>query len=285
MEQVRNRDARILEFLAKNGFASVRGLEREFFGGIAHRNHYRSIVRLSDKGLVERLLGDGDEILGYKLSRKGLRLLKAIAGEKFAIQKPPQQFRTQYDHDELLIGIRSIFEKCPAVSAFQSEQTVREHLARSYGYSEKEGAGYKVPDAIFELKTPNGEFKVALELELTQKSKLRYRKILKQLALSQDWDTVFFISKDQTISNAIQGTLKDLRVKDAELSFAKNSSGFYFANLTEFEREKENCAFLGEGKSFSLRELSNKTALNAQVQLTTESSVPFSEQKTKTKTN
>lgn len=274
MEQVRNRDAHILEFLAKNGFASIRNIEREFFGGIAHRNHYRTFRRLMKKGNIEVLRGDGSEVLGYKLTKKGQRLIKSVVGEKFPIQTPPEQFRTQYSHDELLIQIRSIFEKCPVVSNYLSEQTVRENLARSYGYSEQDGAGYKVPDATFELKSHKGLFKVALELELTQKSKLRYKKILKQLALSQDWDTVFFVVKTCGIESAIKRVLSELREKDAEFGFAKKSAGFYFVSLEKLLREKEFCTFSGDGKSFTLWDLTKKSADNAQVQLTTKSSVP-----------
>lgn len=285
MEQVKNRDANILLFLAKNGFASPRSLEREFFKGIAHRNHYRSLARLKQKHLVEELLGDTGELLGYKLSAKGLRLTRKVIANKWPVQKPPEQFRTNYTHDELLVQLRSIFEKCPAIYEYKPEQIVREELATRYGFEEQEGSGYKVPDATFQMKTRKGYFRVALELELTRKSKRRYRKIIKQLARSKDWNQVFFIVRELSTAKVITDLLKELCEKDSDLKFEKTRSGFYFAKLDELLKSKETCTFSGEEKSFSLLELAKDSASNAQVQLTTESSVPLLGKKTKRQTN
>ena len=285
MEQVRNRDAEIMLYLAKNGFASPRNLEREFFRGIGHRNHYRSISRLKTKNLVEELTGDGGDLLGYKLSAKGFRITKKIVADKWPVQSPPNQFRTNFNHDELLVQLRGLFEKSPVVSHFQPEQIVRESLARRYGFEEQEGSGYKVPDAIFQIRTPKGQFRVALELELTRKSKRRYRKIIKQLAVSGDWDAVFFVVKENAITKVVTDLFAELREKDLEIKFAKSLSSFYFCKLDEFLRDKDNCIFVGEKKSFSLIEIAKSLTPNSKIQLTTESSVPLQEKKRRSRTN
>ena len=219
MEQVirqMGRDAQILAHLAKHGFASPKNIEDTFFSGRANRNHYRSIARLRKKGFVENLTGDHNHLLGYKPTKRGLRVAELLT--KTPSLSPHRfKFRTTYDHDELLIQIRSIFESSTLVSHFQPEVVLREQLATRYGHKEVEGLGYKVPDGLFVLQTQKRNFRVALELELTRKSSCRYRKIIKQLARSRDWDIILYIVKNKHIKCVIQNLLQELREKDSDL--------------------------------------------------------------------
>ncbi len=263
MDQVMDRDARILLYLAKHSFASPRNVEREFFRGIAHRNHYRAIKRLKQRGLVEDIYGDNETLLGFKLSKKGIRITKTVLGPDGSVLTPQGQFRSTYDHDDLLIRLRSVLETSPAISHFCPEQTVRETFAKKYGHSEQEGSGYKVPDATFQLKTRKRNFRVALELELTRKSKRRYRKIIKQLALSRDWDVVFFMLKEASLRKVITDILTELRAKDPEVRLAKFRHGFYFTQLSEVLTHGTSCEFHGEEKSFRISEIENQFQANA----------------------
>ncbi len=254
MEQVvqrMERDMKILVHLVKHGFASPQNLEDTFFKGEANRNHYRAIVRLKRRRLVENLIGDNNQFLGYQATKRGQEIAARLNGGKLS-HAPRYQFRTNYDHDELLVRIRSIFETSSAISQFRPEQVIREELAKQYGYKEEEGSGYKVPDGLFVLRSPKGSKKVALELELTRKSSNRYRKIVKQLATSEDWDIVFFVTKDKNIPRVVREILKELKEKDIDVQDAPHLHGFYFCDLAEVLDKKLEAKFTGEGSTFSL---------------------------------
>ena len=258
---LKDRDVEILRYLVENRFATMNALEGRFWNGQAHRNHYRKLSELRAKGFIEPLIGDGGARLGYRPTKRAIYHLKRAGFKPARITDLRSSFRTGFDHDKTVLELRNIFEKSPLVSHFLPEHQVREMLARQYGYRDAEGNGYKVPDAMFQLKTAKREFRVALELELTLKSRPRYVRLLKQLSLSRDWDVVFVIGTDRKITSKLAIILESIRGKDVELKVSKQQHGFYFAPLSEFLERKLECPFEGEGKKFTLTSLADEVEM------------------------
>lgn len=61
----------------------------------------------------------------------------------------------------------------------------------------------KYPDAILNFKELNSPIRVAIEIELTQKEKRRYERILNAYSFAQNLDLVVFVCATKQIENAI----------------------------------------------------------------------------------
>lgn len=249
------RDVRILRYMIENRFVTVQAVEERFWKGKGNRNQYRRLKHLRDLAYIEVLHGDRGVRLGYRVCRKAIVALKRLGIAPVALTDLRATYRSTYDHDETLLSLRNIFESSPVVSDFQPEHLVRESLAKKYGFQDHEGESYKVPDALFQIKTARGTFRVALELEIAVKSKARYRKAIQNLSDTRDWDLVFFVVSERQRTDALQGTIADVRVNDPEIRRSKKRSGFYFIALDDFLRDRTSGEFHGENKTFSLQSL------------------------------
>ena len=63
----------------------------------------------------------------------------------------------------------------------------------------------RIPDAV--LIDPRNNKKIALELELTAKSEMRYRDIILSYRTSNEFDCVLYVVKDESIQNKIGGLI------------------------------------------------------------------------------
>lgn len=120
------------------------------------------------------------------------------------ISAPP--FIAQIDHDELVARALLQFLKANTIANYQLESELKRlyPLVRNRrSRDEKE----KYPDALIRLT--NG-LHIALEMELTLKSRRRYRHILRTYRTRQDADRIIFIVRSvnifESISQAIQDT-------------------------------------------------------------------------------
>jgi hypothetical protein len=209
-------------------------------------------------GYIEVLHGDGGMRLGYRARRRAVNVLKSLGMELPPLTDLGAAYRSGFDHDRNVLDLRNILESSELVTGFQPEHAVREALARRYGYRDSDGSGYKVPDGFFQLRTAKGCFRVALELEIAVKAKARYRKALKQLSLSPDWDVAFIVAAEASRIGLLQGILADLRSNDFDLKRSGRRNAIYFASLDEFQRRKLEGTFKGEGKTFSLASLADE---------------------------
>ena len=209
-------------------------------------------------------MGDGGFRLGYRPTRKAIYHLKASGLQPGKLTDLQSEFRSTFDHDKILLELRNVLETSPLVSDFLPEHRVREVLSEKYGYRPDQGNGYKIPDGMFYLKTAKRKFRVALELELTMKSKNRYVKLMKQLSLSRDWDVIFIISKDKVLKQKMEGILSAVRKSDYDIKLSKLNHGIYFATLSEFLSFKLECPLAGENKTFSLAGLADEIQISNQ---------------------
>lgn len=255
---LRTFDKKLLHYIAENRFATVSNLEDIFWNGNAHRNHYRKLKKLEQKGYVNQLIGDRGITLGYTPTKKTILWLKRVGVKIETSTDLTRRYTTTFNHESLLLTLRNIFESSRIVSDFWPEHKVREDFAKRYGYKEREGSGYKVPDALFTLQTHNKQLRVALELELSRKSKARYRKLIKQLLVCAYFNIVFFIVAELSDLNLMKEILKRICEQDLDVKFSAHRHGMYFILLSEFLKHKLDGTFEGEGSTFSLKSLEKK---------------------------
>ncbi|MBI4405089.1 MAG: hypothetical protein HY537_13075 [Deltaproteobacteria bacterium] len=252
---LRKRDHAIMTAIATNRFITSSDIRQLFWKSQTTRNHYTRLNTLTKAGLIEPLVGDNLAQLGYRLTKKGIAMLSSDVLKTDAIQNRRFSYKSSFDHDKLLVAIRRVFEESPLVSGYIPEHEVRRMLASRHGKEEKRNAGYKVPDGLFKLKTAQKILTVAVELELTLKSKNRYQRIFRELLTSADFDVVFILTANANMARAIRTIALDVRANDPYVRRWPIKRGLYFLPLDAFLTQRCEATFEGDGQPFSLKSL------------------------------
>lgn len=255
-----NRDYGVMKAVATNRFVSAKQLAHLWSDDPKNHNHYIRLRKLMRAGILELLIGDAGNRLGYRLTRKGINLLPDEADRAKALAYRSFSYRTSFDHDRLLQELQSVFEQSPLISRYLPEHEIRQRLSEKYGKKERKDGGYKVPDGLFELKTSRGIKRVAVELELTVKSEPRYRKIFRELLTSSDFEIVLFITASDKMTEALRSIIAEVKADDSVVQGWPTKRGMYFATLETVLLEKLNAVFSGDGGPFSLASLAQSVS-------------------------
>lgn len=257
--RLKKRDCDILRFIYDSGFATSEHLRVEFWNRTEAETHFRRLRTLKQNALIEAIEGDRGQRLGYRLTAKGMGIVKSVATEE---QTGTRAYKSTIDHDTLLVTIWQILKRSPLVSNYKPELKIKRELAKKHGLQKERDERYKVPDAIFTLKTTKRSFSVALELELSTKSKERYLRLFKLLCTSSDFELIFFIAKDDQLLSLLKANLSEVREKDPLVRIWRVKNGFYFVLLSELLEKGLGASFQGEDSEFSLAGLADDV-LNA----------------------
>jgi hypothetical protein len=251
-------DREIVRLIAMNRFASRGEIGRNLIGLKEGYNLYRRLRHLQRIGLIELLTGDGETTLGYRLTRRGVKFARRnrfLAGD--AVHTRPA-FKTQFDHDQIVNEAKQILSTSPIVTNFIAESELRSRIGKSR-VSATRGVDHewKVPDAMFTLSTSRGSMTTALEVELTQKAKARYSKIVATLLTSKSFEFVFFICRDEKLKALIRNQIAKARATNALVRASNRSNGIYFCKLTDLRTKGLDAVWEGEDTRFSINELAS----------------------------
>jgi len=217
---------------------------------------------LKNVGLIESLIGDGDVSLGYRLTRKGIEFAKksALASDNVLQSRPT--FRTQFDHDRIVNEAREILSASPIIRDFVSEVELRCRSGREWRISQnKSERDWKVPDALFNLRTAKGVMTTALEVELSQKAKTRYAKIIQALLTSRKFHLVFILCKTERLMHLIRNEVIEARTSNSVVRASNRSNGIYFCTLENLRALGLDALWEGENSRFSIKEISLKLGM------------------------
>ena len=130
-----------------------------------------------------------NELLGviYQLTKNGLRKLQDYKMTEDIDQNPVSLNLSCLYHDLLLTDVLRIFK-------------ASWKILKPTKIDQK-----RIPDAI--LIDPRSNKKVALELELTAKSEVRYREIILSYRTSSEFDSVLYVVKDISIQKKVGGLI------------------------------------------------------------------------------
>jgi len=249
-------DSAIVRYLALNRFAKQVDLFDSILGIAPSYNMPRAVRRLKGHGLIETLIGDANTHLGYRLTRKGLHYAEKIMLIPDSVLKSRPAFRSQYDHDRIVNEARRILSESPVVSDFITEAELRASQEKSWrDHIDSNNRDWKVPDAIFKLMTKKGVLRVALEVELSQKAKARYAKIMQAILISRQFDVVFFLCKDERLQSLIYREVTEARAKNPMVKVSQRSNGIYFSTLETLRAMKTDAPWSGEENRFTIREI------------------------------
>jgi len=192
-----------IRFAVKTGFLT-KAMWHEFFaeGGECWRR--RNWNLLSSRGFFKPHTSKrATEVLVLNPKNK---LVKETVGDD--ICRPP--YVAQLDHDEIIA--RSILRLCRAgvVAAFQVETELKRWAPKSHWRQALENRD-KFPDALIHFR--NG-LRVAIELELTLKSRRRYRHILRTYRSYNSCDQIIYIVNSESIFTSITESMDEIRYVD-----------------------------------------------------------------------
>jgi hypothetical protein len=198
--QLTERDVRILHFINDFGFCEMPQLERMF--GLTKRRSYQIIQRLIAAGLVkhERVFHGRHGI--YRLSKKGADHTDLPALSRISL--------AHYNHSLAVLDVYLHLHKSHPEAEWLSER----HLIHEK-YFDGVGKHGHLPDGILLLPGDGKkEQKIAVEVELRLKGKMRIEKILKWYSSQFDFAEVWYYCP--------QGVADSLRsVVGASMPFVK----------------------------------------------------------------
>lgn len=264
-QKITSRDRMILSLLGEYGCISAGRLKSHFWKTKPKSDtHYRRIGILKKHRLIENVRGDGGITIGYRLTKKGKRFL--LLGASLAAQSVLRKsYRTDFEHDQLLIDLRSLFRESPLVGDFKTEAEVRSEL-----FSEKTKllhweSAPTIPDATFVFKAPGHQMRVAVELELTAKVKRRYARIFRSHLLSKNWQMVIYIVKDVNFQKRLMKILSDIKERDVQVKLASTINGIYFCSLGEFLGQQLNAKLTNGKREISLSQIAQNFGLQRDI--------------------
>lgn len=152
------------------------------------------------------------ELLGvvYVLTRDGLKRIQDFKMTEDINQNPISLNFSCLYHDLLLTDVLRVLKRSwRIIKIFKETQN-------------------RIPDAI--LFDPAAKKKVALELELTAKSEMRYREIILSYRTSSEFDSVLYVVKDESIQKKIGGLITGF---NGRYEIGDNTDKFKFMTLSQ----------------------------------------------------
>lgn len=224
------RDLELLNFLADYGMLSTKQIANLFFADVNIRTVLRRLRILEENKLIKRSgkIEANNEFLwlvtektGNELGKKYLKLFCS---------------RANTGHDYQLISLRLILEKMGLVSHWISEHEIKGHIFSKYKL--RDAKDKHIPDAIFDTEVAGYKVACAIELELTLKSKDRYKKILNHYLYKDELHVVWYFVNSSSLLNS----LKDQFIKErAEFSKVK----IFFTLLSDLKTNGVNAKMIG----------------------------------------
>lgn len=113
-----------------------------------------------------------------------------------------------FEHDDTIINfLLSLGQKNLIQNSYLSEKVLRQ-LPASKVIDAIGQSPEKLPDLVFELKLTNLNFKIALEVERTRKSKPRYDHWIQSYAKAEKLNLIILAYNDHSVFQTIQGAIK-----------------------------------------------------------------------------
>ena len=200
--QPTERDLILLEYLNDYGVLSSQQIRKLVFNGTNIRTVLRRLRLLKQRGWIFSSEGLPNGGLTWLLSKKSALLFKHSVETKLINKNTLQR-------DVIVSGIRIQLESLEIAKSWTPEHILKKQVLKSLYEEERSFSQIEeplfIPDGLFVTKQEEEVKAVALELELSLKSKARYKKIFSQYKKKRKlwfvWYVVLNRSVGETLSN------------------------------------------------------------------------------------
>ncbi|MCY4645015.1 MAG: replication-relaxation family protein [Bacteriovoracales bacterium] len=214
------RDKKIFQFLFEHRLATLKDIEERFFPAKNTRDVQKRLKKLREARLIGR-----DQSINlscgffYFLLPRGLKNLYPQGRflEGIRLKGP------NIEHDYTLIKVRKILEQARFIHRYYTENMTTSDLffpesSDIFG----DDRSFR-PDAVFVTMNDKGPLFNALELEVQQKDKKRYREKIQKYYFNEKIDYVFLIFSSESIRKAVMNMEKFL--------YPKGNTKFLYGHL------------------------------------------------------
>lgn len=227
------RDWLLMEGLYANTMMSFKQIANYYFDERSKSTIHNRLTQLEQGGIIKRFkmgrilhhLTETEIGVVFSLTKLGLALLQAKTPDRLLrIEPVPVNTSTLY-HDLLLVDVTKKLESIFPEMGFISGKLL--------GLPPQKMK--RIPDIIGQRRET--EKLMAIELELTAKSEKRYRQILTEYRIAQEFEKILYITSHVSIEEKIRALLTHKKVD----GFARPSTGkFYFSALNDFFKDTNN---------------------------------------------
>lgn len=258
-------DLQVLQKIANESFQTYRELREGPLKDHGRSHSWHIMKKLVGMGLLLEQKGDGEKkrnggghTLGWVLSRQGRRKFIVIADKSTILDERPPQYKSSFEHDVKLRGIKQVLCKSPVILEWVNENALKRQTKRGvqYLHLQDQIKHFRlIPDALLTLKINGRVSKAALELELTRKTKRRlYRKFESHIA-NRDFNHILFIVEGAHLLKAIWNIYQDVLSDSIHVKFLDKKNGVYFILLEDLQTQGIKAKFKGLNNSFCFANL------------------------------
>jgi hypothetical protein len=250
-------DETIIRRISENGFQSFLELRKDILKDYGRTSSWDLLKRLVRNRYLNECRGDGDRLLGWRINSRSQKVLSMLPIVDTPRPRAPV-YRSSYDHDIALRSIRRSLLDCKAVQSWKAEHELKPEVCRRYALLSPELRGKKmgmIPDAVIRLALKDGVHNVALELELTQKSKKRLYEKIERYVVDPDFRMTLYIAKREHLFNLLQSIYREVLSTSTKAKVCRSRNGIYFATLEDLEANGKNTVFHGLRDKFTLSDL------------------------------
>lgn len=199
--EITRRDINILHFVFEQRAVSFKQLANRFFNGASDSTVYIRLDKLRKSGVLSNSIvrWRGKRSVVFGITDKGIRQI--ADSYRYKITTP--DFRSDsIGHDIGLVLLRERLEKTKMVVEYLSESMLQS--CSEFTEHEKLSAYSRLnSDAALAIETTKNKFHVAIEYEISDKSKFRYAKKLKQYYDSFSVAAVLYVCGNVSIEKLI----------------------------------------------------------------------------------
>jgi DNA-binding MarR family transcriptional regulator len=237
--EITSRDLLLLKKLSSHGILSTELIRIHCFNSIDNSTVLRRLRKLEKKSLIKRILGHEGQNLIWSLSIKGSRLAK--------IPIPKSHWnRNLLVHDLNLVAVRLALEGCRISHSWMPEHQIRSTIFKKHGLK-----GIKdrlVPDGLMSIDVDGRKESVAIEMELTLKSKKRIQATLLRYLEKAEVHAIWYLSPNYSILNSI---FKQWQLVGGK----KHAVKFYVSLLTDVLKNPLDTKLMGFSPSPFIKDI------------------------------
>lgn len=192
-----SRDLNLFRKLSTHGMLSTKQIGQLFFSEVAITTVLRRLRFLEANFYVRRILGLESQELLWLLTAKG--------AEESSVSLPKRHWsKNMLEHDFKLLSLRLGMERTGIAKSWMPEHVIRSKIFEKYGL--RDAKNKLVPDGFMALELNGIQQSIAIEVELTFKSRRRYQESFKRYSEKKGINGVWYLGKDKGILNQVRKT-------------------------------------------------------------------------------
>jgi hypothetical protein len=174
---------------------STKQVGQSFFSGVANTTVLRRLRLLEASFYVRRILGlESQEVL-WVLTIKG--------ASEASVSLPKRHWsKNMLEHDFKLLSLRLAMEDVWIAKSWMPEHIIRSSIFEKYGL--REAKNKLVPDGFMAVEVDGIQQSIAIEVELTFKSRKRYQETFRRYSEKKGISGVWYLGKDKGILNQVR---------------------------------------------------------------------------------